>query len=97
MNNPVLEALALARVDELIDPPRSWGKQEKLMFLQLPRPLQLYYAERESDRERELRRAQNEAASARKSAADAESKLKACEARLAEIEEKNVEVKDVAA
>ena len=50
-----------------IDPPRSWTAGEKERFASLPRETQEYIAERERDRERELRRSQNEAAEQRKS------------------------------
>ncbi len=60
-----------------IDPPRSWTAGEKERFASLPRETQEYIAERERDRERELRRSQNEAAD----------KLKAIEAREREAEQ----------
>ncbi|RXH15147.1 hypothetical protein [Bradyrhizobium guangzhouense] len=97
MTSPVLEALLHAKVADIVDPPRSWGREEKLMFLQLPRPLQLYYDKREKERDRRIGRAMNEAADARKRLAEVEAKLRAREAQLAKIEEKNAEAKDVAA
>lgn len=54
-----------------IEPPRSWTKAEKERFATLPRETQEYIAQREQEREREIRRSQNEAAEARK-AIDAE-------------------------
>lgn len=45
-----------------IDPPRSWTKDEKERFQSLPRETQEYIAKREQEREREIRRSQNEAA-----------------------------------
>jgi hypothetical protein len=45
-----------------IEPPRSWTKDEKERFLSLPRETQAYLAEREQERDREIRRSQNEAA-----------------------------------
>jgi hypothetical protein len=45
-----------------IEPPRSWSKDEKERFQSLPRETQAYLAERETERDREIRRAQNEAA-----------------------------------
>lgn len=77
MNSPVLEALIAAKVADIVDPPRSWGKEEKRRFLQLPRDLQLYYAEREKERDRVVRRAQTDAAEARRKLAEAEAKLAA--------------------
>lgn len=54
-----------------IEPPRSWTTEEKERFKNLPREMQAYLAEREQERDRDLRRRQNEAADARK-AIDAE-------------------------
>jgi hypothetical protein len=45
-----------------IEPPRSWSKDEKERFKALPRETQEYLAERETERDREIRRTQNEAA-----------------------------------
>lgn len=56
-----------------IDPPRSWTKDEKERFSSLPRETQEYIAERERDREREIRRGQDEVAKQRQ-AIDAELK-----------------------
>ncbi|MCG2665879.1 hypothetical protein ACFPFP_02910 [Bradyrhizobium sp. GCM10023182] len=97
MTSPVLEALLLAKVDDMIVPPHSWGKQEKLMFLQLPHALRLYYSEREKERDRRVLRAMNEAADARKRVAEVQAELDVCKAKLTILEEKNAEAKDVAA
>lgn len=86
MTSPVLEALIAAKVADIVDPPRSWGKEEKRRFLQLPRDLQLYYAEREKERDRVVRRAQTEAGEARRKLAEIEAKLAAAEARLEAIQ-----------
>jgi hypothetical protein len=48
-----------------ITPPRSWPKAQKQRFLELPVDLQAYTAQHEAHRDRAVRRAQNEAASAR--------------------------------
>src|SRR5437764_1181432 len=48
--------------EPLIEPPRSWTKDEKERFKTLPRETQEYLAERETERDREIRRSQNEAA-----------------------------------
>lgn len=48
-----------------IDPPRSWPAVHKRRFRSLPYDLQVHVAAHEAQRERALRRAQNEAASAR--------------------------------
>lgn len=58
---------------EPIEPPRSWTKAEKERFQSLPRETQEYLHTREQEREREVRRSQNEAADIRK-AAEAERK-----------------------
>lgn len=48
--------------DPPIEPPRSWTKEAKERWQSLPRETQEYLATREQERERELRRGQNEAA-----------------------------------
>jgi hypothetical protein len=45
-----------------IEPPRSWTKEAKDRWQSLPRETQEYIAGREQEREREIRRSQNEAA-----------------------------------
>jgi hypothetical protein len=84
MTNPVLLALLEARVTDLIAPPRSWGRAEKIAFLNLPRDLQLFYSEREAQRDQEVRRCQNEAAKARKALAEAQQQLEEARNELAE-------------
>lgn len=49
-----------------IEPPRSWTQAEKERFQSLPRETQEYLHTREQERERELRRGQNEVAEQRK-------------------------------
>jgi len=49
-----------------INPPRSWPAEEKQKFLALPYSLQTYVCKREGERDKALRRAQNESADARK-------------------------------
>lgn len=49
-----------------IEPPRSWTKEAKERWQSLPRETQDYLAQREQERDRELRRSQNEAAEQRK-------------------------------
>jgi len=49
-----------------IEPPRSWTKEARERFASLPRETQEYLADREQERDRELRRGQNEAAEQRK-------------------------------
>ena len=53
---------------EPIEPPRSWTKEAKEQWSKLPRETQEYLASREGDRDREVRRVQNEAAEIRKAA-----------------------------
>lgn len=55
-----------------IAPPRSWPDRCKLRFKSLPYDLQLFVAEHEAKRERSLRRAQNEAAAARRKLSEAQ-------------------------
>jgi hypothetical protein len=60
---PVATALnSLAKIDA----PRSWPKEHKGRFTSLPYDLQAYVSAHEAQREKELRRAHNEAAEARK-------------------------------
>lgn len=49
-----------------IEPPRSWTKEARERWESLPRETQEYLATREQDRDREVRRSQNEAAEIRK-------------------------------
>lgn len=72
--DPTLGGIAAAAVDKVagISPPRSWPDDCKRRFASLPYDLQVYVAGHEAQRERALRRAQNEAATARQ-------KLAACQ------------------
>ncbi|QOG17916.1 hypothetical protein [Bradyrhizobium sp. SEMIA] len=56
--------LAMSKIAE-IQPPRSWPKEEKRRFLELPYELQVYWAKHEDRRDKEIRNAFNEAAKAR--------------------------------
>jgi hypothetical protein len=49
-----------------VEPPRSWPGAQKLMFAGLPREIQEVVSAREADRERALRRGQNEIAEMKK-------------------------------
>ncbi len=71
--DPTLGGPVAAAISDLakIDPPRSWPTGRKERFKLLPYDLQLHVAVHESQREKALRRAQNEAASVRR-------KLAAC-------------------
>jgi hypothetical protein len=63
-----------------IEPPRSWRAEEKELFLTLPADIKAVVSRREQQREKELRRLQNETAAIKRqtTAADIEepSKLK---------------------
>ena len=59
-----------------IPPPRSWPGPFKQRFAALPYDIQLHLAAHEAQRERALRRAQNEAASARQKLAAFETETK---------------------
>src|SRR5262249_60739317 len=49
-----------------IEAPRSWSKDSKVAFAELPVEIQAVIAKREHERERELRRMQNELADLKK-------------------------------
>jgi hypothetical protein len=55
--------------------PRSWPDRFKARFLQLPHDVQVYLSSHEAQRERALRRAQNEAAAARQKLAALQSTM----------------------
>jgi hypothetical protein len=65
--DPTLGGIAAAAISEVsgILPPRSWPNQRKQRFSLLPYDVQLYLASHEEQRDKALRRAQNEAAVAR--------------------------------
>lgn len=69
--DPTLGGAVAAAISDLakIDPPRSWPADHKRRFKSLPYDLQAYVAAHELQRENALRRAQNEAATARRSLA----------------------------
>jgi hypothetical protein len=58
-----------------IEPPRSWTKEAKDRWQSLPRETQEYLATREQERDREIRRSQNEAAEKLKGASAKEQQL----------------------
>jgi hypothetical protein len=91
--NPVMQALMLARADDRLrqlkyEPPRSWTREAKLRFLELPTDMQTYLIARETERDRAVRVSQNEAATCRK-------QLAAAEARIAELEKLDVLVGNI--
>lgn len=65
--DPTLGGVAAAAISKVggITPPRSWPDDHKQRFTSLPYDLQVYVAAHEVRREKALRRAQNEAATAR--------------------------------
>jgi hypothetical protein len=60
---PIVRTITAAST---IEPPRSWTKDEKLTFAGLPPEVQRVVVRREHDRERALRRGQNEIAELKK-------------------------------
>lgn len=60
--DPTISPLVSAALNHVspIDPPRSWPKEHKQRFLSLPRELQVYVVTRETQRDKEVTRAQNE-------------------------------------
>jgi hypothetical protein len=65
-SEPEATAQAEPPADEApIEPPRSWTKEAHERFASLPRETQEYVAQREQERDRELRRVQNESAAER--------------------------------
>ncbi len=65
--DPTLGGAVATAVSEVagISPPRSWPDDRKQRFKSLPYDVQVYVAAHEAQREKVLRRAQNEAANAR--------------------------------
>jgi hypothetical protein len=64
--DPTLGGVAAAAISDVaaLAPPRSWPDDRKQRFASLPYDLQVYVAAHEQQREKALRRAQNEAATA---------------------------------
>lgn len=73
LGGPAADAMSAVAA---IAPPRSWPGQFKERFGSLPYDIQAYLAAHETQRERALRRAQNEAASASRKLAALETQLK---------------------
>ena len=67
MADPTLSGVTAAAVDKIagVVPPRSWPNDRKMRFKSLPYDLQVFVAAHEAQREKAIRRAQNEAASVR--------------------------------
>jgi hypothetical protein len=72
--DPTLGGVVAAAVSDVggVDPPRSWPDDRKRRFRSLPYDLQVYTAAHEAQREKVLRRAQNEAAAMRRKLAAAQ-------------------------
>jgi hypothetical protein len=66
--NPVRTAIVRAALDTIIkiDPPRGWSRAERVQFALLPPDVREIVVEKERLRDKALRRAQNEAAEAKK-------------------------------
>jgi hypothetical protein len=86
VSNPVIEALIHARVADIVDPPRSWNAQMKQVFLTLPPHVQVFLAARDRERDREVRRCQNDRTAALKLLAKTEDERDRALAKLKELE-----------
>lgn len=67
LSNPVATHAVNTVLDQIIktEPPRSWPASEKVAFSLLPVPIKNIIAKRELDRDRDLRRKQNQIAAQR--------------------------------
>lgn len=76
--DPTLGGVAASAISTIaaIPPPRSWPGRFKQRFDALPYDIQVHLASHDAQRERALRRAQNEAASARQKLAALEAQTK---------------------
>jgi len=72
--DPTLGSPVAAAIGDIADlpPPRSWPDHARQRFKSLPYDLQLFVTSHEARREKALRRAQNEAAAARRKLAEHE-------------------------
>jgi hypothetical protein len=72
LSNPAATWIVAAALDRVGDiaPPRSWPKAFKARFALLPLSLKKYIADHDAQREKALRRAQNEAARAKRALAN---------------------------
>jgi hypothetical protein len=72
--NPVASGAVRAEFERMlkIEAPRSWSKHEQLMFATLPAEIRATISRREKERETVMRRAQNEAAEAKRQSGSAE-------------------------
>jgi hypothetical protein len=65
--DPTLGGWVASAINEVakVEPPRSWPGDQKHRFRELPYDLQVFVAAREADRDKAVRRAQNDAAAPR--------------------------------
>ena len=84
--DPTSGGAAAAAISALagIDPPRSWPDDRKHRFKSLPYDLQIYIAAHEAQREKALRRAQNDAAIAKQKLAAYQPEVRTHEERKAD-------------
>jgi hypothetical protein len=75
--DPTLGSPAAAAISAVanVTPPRSWSSHQKLRFKELPYDLQHYVAAHEAQRDKAIRRAQNDAANGRQRLAALQQKL----------------------
>jgi hypothetical protein len=67
VGNPIATPVVrITTAASTIEPPRSWARDEKQLFTELPVEIQAVVARRERDRETTLRRGQNELAELKK-------------------------------
>jgi hypothetical protein len=78
LSNPVRTAIVRAALETVIkiDPPRGWSFSERVEFASLPPDVREIIVNKERLRDKALRRAQNEAAEAKKTAATNEADIK---------------------
>ena len=79
--DPTLGGVVAQAISDLVGiaPPRSWPDDRKRRFKSLPYDLQLFISTHEVQREKALRRAQNDAAAAQKELAASRQQLTATE------------------
>jgi hypothetical protein len=71
--DPTLSECVTAELNKIagINPPRSWDREHRSLFTRLPYDLQVYISKREDERDKEVRRAQNQLDKLRKEPKDA--------------------------
>jgi hypothetical protein len=75
--DPTLGGVAADAIDRVarVAPPRSWPGERKVRFKVLPYDFQVFVAAHEAQRDKAIRRAQNEAASAKQQLATRQQKM----------------------